>query len=177
MCNTLGCSLQFSVLIALQALLWSYAKNLEQNLNAALKKSSIKLECYSSVISGILAISYQSVQILQYPTASLELFEYLSQFLQYSLVLGLIYLLPVNLGNRSDKENSVQTSYILVFLLGILFLSTPAVLISYLIVSKTILFLYSSQSQELLPSSSWTAGVISHILSHKDSRRIFLFLM
>lgn len=177
-CNIIGTSLQFSSINVVLALIWSYARNLDQNFSMSMKKLNIKFDCYSSMIAGCACIFYTAGAIMiKVPIQTMELHEYFENMLRYILVTFLVFIIPMRLGNRLGKESSLLTSYIIMFLISILALGQPAVLIIQLIISKTSLFLYSSQKQEDLPTGLQKAGVISHILSHKDSRRIFLFLV
>lgn len=177
-CNAIGSCFQFSVLIVVQALVWSYAKNLEQNFSISMKKSNIKFDCYSAVICATLAVLYKAGSVLLYEdSAGIGFSEAGVLGIQYALATYLVFVMPASLGVRTEKENKVHTSYVIMFILAIFVFGQPAILISFLLISKTCLFLYSSQATEQLPINSNKTGVIAHILSHKDSRRIFLFLM
>ena len=171
-----GC-LQFSVTEVGLALIWSYLKNLDQNFTISMKKNNIKYECYSYISAGTIAVLYKATMILTtIEQENQPLYTMIEVFIAYILIAFLVFKIPIKHGLRNLKEESIQSSYIIVFILSIFALSQPAVLIANLLLTKTSLFLYSAQKEEL-PLQSQKQGVISHILSHKDSRRIFLFLM
>ena len=178
LCGTIGLIFQFSAQIVGIALIWSYAKNLEQNFRISMKKANIKYECYTSFISGTLALTFQAFKIMLFEdNSSYEIHDLLILGVSYSFITFMVFIFPTSIDMRNDKENSIQTSYLCVFAVSILVYGQSSILICYLLLSKATVFLYDSQVQEQLPSNSQKIGVIAHILSHKDSRRIFLFLM
>jgi hypothetical protein len=136
------------------------------------QKLNCKFSGYSWIVACVAGVSYCAVRALA--------LEEPGDFNLESFVLVLIsafcvFFLPASLGTRLDKEAKFQTSYLVLYLFTV-FTGEPMMNMCYLLISKTSVFFLSSQNQEMLPGNQKT-GVISHILSHKDSRRIFLFLM
>ncbi|OMJ84041.1 hypothetical protein SteCoe_14910 [Stentor coeruleus] len=174
---TIGVCFQFSAWFCAVAILWSFARHLEKNFSQSMHKQNIKYESYSWLSASVIALIYQAVGIVFVSETGFSI-EDLAQKLIFYIVIGfLVFYLPSKLQNRIEKEDSIQTSYICVFFVSIFVCNSPAVYLTNLLGMKSVTFMFTSQGQEQLPVNSQKVGVLSHILSHKDSRRIFLFLV
>ena len=166
-----GIAAQFSPIVSVLALLWACVRKFEANYARSNEKLNCKFDGYSWALTCCFGIFYSAGKVLAYDAESYTIEGVLSIVVAGVCIFGF----AGNEGARVERESSYQTSYIIVYAIAIIS-GEPWMHISYLLVSKTSVFFLSSQTQEVLPGNS-KSGVISHILSHKDSRRIFLFLM
>lgn len=173
LCVPAGVFLQFSAKTVVVGIVWSCLKKFESNYSVSAQKLNCKFNGYSWTLACTIGLSYSAGSIL-FSNSGVEDFqpEYLILYLISTIC---IFLFPNRLGSRVEKENKVQTSYLVIYSIAIP-AGMPMMFIAYLIIVKTSVFLLDSQSQEILPGNN-KVGVITHILLHKDSRRIFLFLM
>lgn len=172
-CVPVGVFLQFSAKTVVVGILWSCLKKFESNYSVSAQKLNCKFNGYSWTLACTIGLTYSAASILFSPSGVQD---FQPQYLPLYLISTFcIFLFPNRLGSRVEKENKVQTSYLLLYSIAIP-AGMPVMFISYLLTVKTSVFLLDSQSQEMLPGNN-KVGVITHILSHKDSRRIFLFLM
>jgi hypothetical protein len=166
-----GIAVQFSPFVPVLALVWACVRKFEASYARSNEKLNCKFNGYSWTLACCLGIFYSAGKILAYDAGSYTLEGVLGAVVAGVFIFGF----AGNEGARVERESSYQTSYIVVYALAVIS-GEPWMHISYLLISKTSVFFLSSQTQEILPGNS-KSGVISHILSHKDSRRIFLFLM
>jgi len=168
-----GVFMQFSAKTVVVGVVWSCLRKFESNYSISAQKLNCKFNGYTWTLACTVGLGYSAASILL-SEQNVQDFEPLFLVL-YSLGTFLYFVFPSSSLSRLEKENKLQTSYLVVYGLSVA-TGQPVIYIGYLLTVKTSVFLLESQSQEILPGNSKT-GVLSHILSHKDSRRIFLFLM
>lgn len=174
---TIGACFQFSAWACAIAILWSFAKHLEKNYSQSMRKQNIKYETYSWLTACVIGLLYQAIGIFYVAETGFSVEDFAQKLVFYSIIGFLVFYLPSKLQNRIEKEDSIQTSYICVFFVSIFVCNSPAVYLTNLLGMKSAIFMFTSQGQEQIPMHSQKVGVLTHILSHKDSRRIFLFLV
>lgn len=169
-----GVFFQFSAKTVAIGVLWSCLKKFESNYSISVQKLNCKFNGYSWTLACTIGLTYSAASILLFSDPNVQDFQPLFLIL-YLLGTFFYFIFPLSSSSRLEKENKLQTSYLIIYTLSI-GTGQPVLFVAYLLIVKTSVFLLDSQPQELLPGNS-KIGVLTHILSHKDSRRIFLFLM
>lgn len=164
-------SLEFSSYAVVLGVLLSYLKNLFCNFTASLKKSDKKLNSYSSGVACALSLVYVGV----WGTAPES---FLQNFFMSAVASYLVSVVPELVVYRTYKETTFQFCYLVVFTGVFWVLEMPFYYGVYFIVNICCLFLNNySIEQESPHLTQGRTSLLFHILAHKDSQRLSLFLL
>mmetsp|Transcript_18889 Transcript_18889/g.18886 ORF Transcript_18889/g.18886 Transcript_18889/m.18886 type:complete len:549 (+) Transcript_18889:34-1680(+) len=179
--SAIGICFQFSVLPGLMAISWSLIRNFQHNLASSMQKNQIKYNSYSNIIATFAAAGYYAIKFVIPSEADVA--EHctgcmMQTFIFSAVAAYFVVFLPSSLLHRQPTEHILQLGYLAIFIGAFSVFVLNGFYIVYLIINQIILFLHRYQTQENLPlMNDSQSGLIMHICSQRDSRRLSLFLM
>lgn len=166
---------QFGVLAVLFASLWSVVWHFNKNLTAAMMFKERKLHAYSVSLAALVTLAYSAVKIVWNTElaqeTSLKLF--LEQVVVYFICSFTLLMIPA----KATKNHTLTAiGYLVPQVIGVFVMDIPYVMCLYTLTSVVSVSLTTYSIDSDLPLTTSQPGLFSHIMSHKDSQRIAVFL-